>query len=294
MFVPCFPNCMLKHTWLGLALLLLFRIDSRAAESALEIVNSSIQQSDNGAVAPADYEFLPGDPLYLVFEIRGFDVKTDDEKDTRSISLVWTARIVDQDDVPLAPAQEGEIKTGLSAEDKKWLPKRRAEFAIPQLVSAGKYHVRITAKDLLSNTEAVKDLTFSIGGHRVEPSQSVGPQRLRFSREEGGPALDVPAFRPGDTVFVSFDVTGFAQTPDHRYRVAYRFEVLGPDRKAFVSQPQALEMSDAPFYPAKFLPVNFSIMTPSGSARGEYILVLTVKDEISDQSSVTKHSFTLE
>jgi hypothetical protein len=294
MFVPYFPDCLMARAFLTVALLLLFRIDSSAAEPALAIVNASIQQSDNGAVAPADYEFLPGDPLYVVFEVSGFGVKADEEKDTRSISLSWAIRVADQDDVPLAPAQEGEIKTGLSAEDKKWLPKRRAEFSLPQLVSAGRYRVHITVKDLLSNTEDRKELTFAIGGRKVEPSQNVGPQQVRFSREEGGPDLEVAAYRPGDTVFVNFDIAGFAQTPEHQYRVTYRFDILGPDRKVFVNQPQAVELSAAPFYPAKFLPVNFSIVAPSGSARGEYTLVLTIRDEISKQSSVTKRSFTLE
>jgi hypothetical protein len=295
MFVPCFPNRLIRSACLwATLLLLLFPIDSSASEPAFSIVNASIQQSDNGAVAPSDYEFLPGDPLYVVFEISGFGVKADEEKDTKSISLTWAIRVTDQDDVLLAPAQEGEIKTGLSAEDKKWLPKRRAEFALPQLLSAGKYRVHITAKDLLSNTETAKDLTFAIGGHKVEPSRSIGPQQLRFSREEGGPALEVAAFRPGDTIFTSFDITGFAQTAEHQYRVTYRFDVFGPDRKAFVKQPQAVELSAAPFYPAKFLPVNFSILAPSESPRGEYTLVLTITDEISKQSSETKSTLTLE
>jgi hypothetical protein len=289
-----FSSRRIVRVLLSVALSPLFRIDISAAEPSLAIVDAGLQQSDNGAFAPSDYEFQPADPLYVVFGVKGFGTKTDETTDTRSISLTWSISLVDKDDVPLAPAQSGEIKTDLSAEDRKWTPKRRAEFSLPQLVGAGRYRVHITVKDLLSNTEASKDLELLIGGQKIETSTTVNAQQIRFSREEGGPDLQVAAYRPGDTIFTSFDITGFSQTQEHRYRVSYRFDVLGPDQKFFVKQPEAVELSAAPFYPAKFVPVNFAITTPASSARGEYTVVLTVQDEVSNQKSIAKRTFTLE
>ena len=289
-----YPNRRLVRGCLAALLLLLFRIQISAAEPVLAVVNAGVAQEDNGALAAHNYQFVPGDPLYVVFEIAGFGVKTDEEKDARSISLTWEVSMLDQDNVPLAPTQSGEIKTGLSSEDKKWLPKRRAEFSLPQLVSAGEYRVHIAVKDLSNQTEAAKDILFSIGGHKVAPARSVGVQRVALSREEGGPDLEIPAYRPGDTVFVSFEIVGFSQTADHQYRVRYRFDVLAPDGKVFVKQAEAVELSASSFYPAKFVPANFAVTAPSGSARGEYTVVLTVSDDVSKQSSVTKGAFTLE
>lgn len=283
-----------KRACFIIALLLIFRTGSRASDPALAVVNAGVAQEDNGAFAAGDYRFQPGDPLYVVFEIAGFQVKTDEEKDTRSISLTWEVTVMDRDNVPLAPAQNGEIKTGLSSEDKKWLPKRRAEFSLPELISAGEYRVHIVTKDLLSNTEAVKDIPFLIGGRTVEPSQTVGAQRIQFSREEGGPQLELPAYRPGDAIFLSFDITGFSETPEHEYRVSYRFDVLSPDGKMFVHQPQPVEVSARSFYPARFVPVNFAITTPGGSARGAYTVVLTITDEVANRTSNAKCTFTLE
>lgn len=279
---------------LPLALLLLFRTGISGAADTLAVVNAGIEQEDNGALAPHDYRFLPGDPLYVVFEMAGFHVNYNEEKDTRNISLTWEVSVADEAGVPLAPPQGGNIKTGLSAEDKKWLPKRRAQFDLPRLIVAGKYHVHIAVKDLLGNTEAAKDLPFLIGGRNVERTSTLGAQDIQFARSDGGPPLSLPAYQAGDSIFLRFDITGFANSPTHEYRVGYRFDVLGPDGKAFVHQPEPVFLSGNSFYPAQFVPVNFAIDTPAKSARGQYTVVLNITDELSNQSSTAKCEFTIE
>ena len=284
----------LLNAGLAVALSLLFRIDLSAQPSALAVVNAGVQVADNEALAPHDYEFLPGDPLYVVFEIAGFSKKTDEEKDTRSIALTWNVKVQDGDGTLLAPPQGGEIKTGLSPEDKKWLPKRRAEFTLPRFVSAGEYRVEIAVDDALNNTHVMKELTFLIGGLKLEPTRSVAIEHVRFSRQDGGPQLQLPAYRPGDSVYLSFDIIGFALRDSHEYRVSYRFDVLRPDGKIYVKQPEPVELNDKTFYPAKFAPVNFSIETLADSPRGDYTVVLNVTDEVSGQTAVLKKTFTLE
>ncbi len=276
------------------ALLLLFRTSLPAADAALKVVNAGVQAQDNEALAPSDYKFLPGDALYVVFATQGFRIEVNEEKDTRFISLAWEISVLDQEDVLLAPAQKGEIKTSLSAEDKKWMPKRRAEFSLPSSVTAGQYRVHIVIKDLLAGAEAVKDLSFLIGGVSIEPSATVNIQRVKLAREEDGPNLEIAAYRPGATIYISFDIAGFSQTATREYRVSYRFEVFGPDGKSFVHQSEAAELSAASFYPAKFVLVNFSLSTPAGSARGNYSVLVTATDEISKQSSESRFRFTIE
>jgi hypothetical protein len=279
---------------LALALLLFFRTGLSAAGDSLAIVNAGIAQEDNGALAPHDYQFLPSDPLFVVFEISGFQINRNEEKDTRSISLTWEVSLLDDAGRPLAEPQSGTVKTGLSPEDKKWIPKRRAQFSLPELIAAGKYHVHIAAKDLLGNTETAQDIPFLIGGRSIAPSASVGTQHIAFSRTEGGPPLSVAAYQPGDSVFLSFDLTGFSDSPSHEYRISYRFDILGPDGKVFVHQREPVLLSGTPFYPAPFVPANFAVDTPPKSPRGKYTIVLTVRDELSKQSSTDKYEFTLE
>lgn len=279
---------------LALALLLFFRTSVSAAGDSLAIVNAGIEQEDNGARAPHDYQFLPADPLFVVFEISGFQINRNEEKDTRSISLNWEVSLVDDAGLPLAPPQSGVVKTGLSPEDKRWLPKRRAQFDLPQLIAAGRYQVHITAKDLLGKTEAAQDIPFLIGGRTIEPSASVGVQHVAFSRTEGGPPLSVPAYQPGDSVFLRFDLTGFSSSPTREYRIGYRFDILGPDGKVFVHQREPVLLSGTPFYPAAFVPASFAVDTPAKSARGKYTVVLTITDDVSKQSSTDKCEFTLE
>lgn len=275
-------------------LFLLFRTAVTGTEPSLVIASAGVQSAEDAPNVAGDYKFLPGETLYASFQVAGFKVNTSEEKNVRSIALAWEVSARDADNVLLAEPESGEIKTDLSPEDKNWSPKRRVSFALPSFVAAGEYHLHVVVKDLDANVEASKDLPFLIGGTRVNPTDGVQVQHLRFSRSENGPALELPAYRPGDPVFVSFDMAGFSNTTEHEHALAYGISVLRPDGKPFLDQPNAGELRASSFYPAKFMPGNFQITTTPSSARGTYVLILTVKDLIAGRTSVTKQSFTLE
>jgi hypothetical protein len=267
----------------------------QGGEPALAIVSAGVQRSDDAPFVSTDYQFLPGDFVYVTFQIGGFGVKTDEEKGVRSISLTYSISVADSHETPLATPVSGEIKTELSPEDKNWTPKRRASFLLPSFVAAGDFHVHLAVKDLIAKSEAMKEIPFHIGGVRLQPAATITIQNLQFSREENGEhPLDVAAYRPGDTVYIAFDMAGFQLDPGNKYHVAYGVKVLRPDAKPFLDRANAAQMESSSFYPAQFVPGTLDIATSRTSPKGEYVVILTARDLIGNQTFSLKQAFRLE
>lgn len=270
---------------------------SLGAEPAdtLAIVDAGVQQSEDAPFVTTDYQFLPGEYVYVTFHVAGYSVQLNAGKDLRSIDLTFELTPTDAQGVPLVSPLAGEIKTQLGAEDKNWTPSKELSFLIPSFVVDGKYSVHLSVKDLLASKETAQDLSFHIRGPRISPSDGISVQNFRFLRQEGAnEALDIAAYSPGDTVFSDFDLSGFALAEGNQYKVAYGISVLRPDGKTFLDQPDAAELSDHGFYPARFLPCNLNVITKASSPRGEYTILLTVRDLVSGKSAVTRRTFSLE
>jgi hypothetical protein len=282
------------------ALLLLWPICLPGAADAGDprgpaILNARVESSEDAPAVSANYQFLPGDYVYFSFQISGFRIEGDGEKESRQIALSYEVSMQDAKGIPLAASQPGEIKAQLNPEDKNWIPKRRTSFVIPSFVGAGEYRIHVVAKDLVAGSESSLDVPFHIGGMRVEASENISVQHFSFLRqEEGGEPLTIAAYRPGDTVFVTFDVTGFTLGAGNQYHIAYGVLVLGPDGKPFLNEPNAAQLKDASFYPAQFLPCAVNVITKPSSLRGTYTVAVTVTDVIAKKSYEVKRSFTLE
>lgn len=268
---------------------------ARASQNSLAVLDAGIQQSEDSPYVAPDYRFMPGDFVYFTFEISGFGIATDAATQTRKLALTYELIPQDANGTPLIPPVKGAIDEELHPEDKNWLPKRRASFLLPSFIAAGDYRVHVDVHDTVSKTETSADVPFHIGGVEIKPSPAITVQNFRFLRRETDQqALEVPAYSPGDTVYVRFDMSGYKFGPDNQYRLAYGLTVLGPDGKPFLQQPNAAELQSNSFYPAQFVPGNLDITTNKDSATGEYVLILTVRDLLSNQSSETKHVFSVE
>ena len=266
-----------------------------AAQSNLAIIDAGVEQAEDAPFVTSDYKFLPGDFVYFRFDIAGFGVESQQGGDTRKISLTYEVVPQDSNGVSLTPPNTGEIKEDLNPEDKNWTPKRRSSFLIPSFVAAGDYRVHVAVKDSVSKAETVADFPFRIGGIQVKPSSSITVQNLRFLRKQDDrEPLQVPAYGPGDTVYVRFEMTGFELGSEKQYHLAYGLTVLGPDGKPFIQQPQAAEIQANSFYPAQFLPGNLDLNTTKTTATGEYVIVLTVRDLLANKTYETKQAFSVE
>jgi hypothetical protein len=266
-----------------------------AAESSLAVVDAGLEQSEDAPFVPAAYQFLPGDFVYFSFQVAGFSTKSDDSGEMRRISLAYEVTPEDASGVALTQPSSGTVQVELNPEDKNWMPKRRVFFLLPSFIAAGDFRIHVVVKDLFANTQASKDFPFRIGGVKVQPSGTITVQNFHFLRQENDrEALEVPAYRPGDTVYANFEMVGYKIGPENQHHVVYGLTVLRPDGKPFLDQPKAAESQKSSFYPAQFVPGNFNVTTSADTARGQYIIILTVRDMIGNQTYQTKQAFSIE
>lgn len=280
---------------LGFALNLLWPIGLQAQDQSLAIINAGVSSTEDAPFVTTDYKFLPGDSVYLTFAISGFKVKTDEKTEARQMGLSYTAAMQDDAGVLMQEPVRGEIKEQLSAEDKSWIPKRRASFIVPTLVAAGRYRIHLVAKDGFGGVEATVDIPFRVAGEQVEAADEIRVENFRFLRQEDSrEALAVAAYRPGDSVYSAFDIVGFSRAPGNQYHVSYNIAVTGPDGKPFLASAETADVADSSFYPAAFLPERADVLTKPNNLRGEYTIVLTVKDVLSQKTATYRRAFTLE
>ncbi len=265
------------------------------AENALQIVAAGVETSEDAPFAAQTYRYLPGDYVYFQFQVSGYGVQTKEGSETRKMSLTYEATPLDAKGIALTPPMTGFVKEELSSEDKNWTPKRRDSFLLPSFVAAGEYRVHLSVTDLIANKTTQRDLPFHIGGTVVIPTDSLSVQDFQFLRKEDDTqGLDVPAFSPGDAVYVRFLLTGFHLGNGNEYHLSYGLTVARPDGKVYLSQPNAAELGDKSFYPVAFVPGNLSITTNRTSARGQYTVLVTVRDLQGDQTYQVKRAFSIE
>lgn len=278
-----------------IALFVLFPARILASARSLAIVEAGVESSEDAPFVSSSYRFLPGDYLYFTFQIADFAVNSDEQNMVRTISLSYEITPEDSSGTALCPPSSGKIEAELSPEDKNWLPKRRVSFLIPSFVAAGDFQIHAVVKDLIGKTETSKNFPFRIGGVEIQPSSEITVEHFQFFRSENDrEPLEIPAYRPGDTVYARFDMTGYKLGPENEYHLTYGLTVLRPDGKPFIQQAAAAEMRTSSFYPARFVPGVLKLTTSRDAKRGEYVIVLTVRDLIGNQVREKKQAFSVE
>jgi hypothetical protein len=284
-------------SWLCLTTLpLLFLPTLLNADDSLAVVGAGVQSAEDAPFIPADYHFQPGEFVYSTFQIVGFGVenRTAEEK-PHKISLTYTVTAEDASGVALCPAITDKIDSELNPEDKNWSPKRRVSFLIPSLVAAGDFQIRISVHDLVGKAETSKTIPFRIGGLTIANPGTLNVQDFRFFRRENDrEAVEVPAYSAGDSVFVRFTITGFKVREKNGYHVAYELLVTRPDGKSYLNRPDAAELAAESFYPAQFLPGEFSLTTSRDSLKGTYVVLLRVHDKVGNSVKESRFQFTIE
>jgi hypothetical protein len=266
------------------------------ADDSLAIIDAGVQSAEDAPFIQADYSFQPGEFVYTTFQIAGFKIEngTAEEK-PHKISLTYAATAQDANGVALCPPVTDKIEAELNAEDKNWTPRRRVSFLMPSLVAAGVFQIHIAVSDLVGKTETSKILPFRIGGAAIVSPGTLNVQDFRFYRRENDrePA-EVPAFSAGDSVFVRFIMTGFKVGEKNGYHLSYELLVTRPDGKPFLNRPDAAELASESFYPAQYLPGEFTITTSRDSPKGTYLILLRVRDKVGNSSKELRFPFTIE
>jgi hypothetical protein len=266
----------------------------RPNEVPLEILGAGISNAEDDPFVSESFRFMPGEFLYFVFQVSGYQSEKKGE-DSAHVRLEYTVELIDPAGVPLTAPEKGVVDEETSPKDKDWLPKRRVSFQLPSLLAAGHFTLRVTAKDNISNASTTRDFPFRTGGHDLTPGTSLAVQRFVFYRtEQETEPLDVASYRPGDTVWARFDLTGFKTGPGNAYQLEYGVAALKPDGSVLFKQEKGAELSAKSFYPAQFVPGILSLTTTGDLIHTEYSIILTVRDLIGKQTVESRHTFRIE
>ena len=239
---------------------------------------------------PADLGYAAGELAFFSMEIAGYQKS---EKD--HIQLAWEWKCVDPSGIPLVEPASGKVETEVSPEDKEWLPKVRQNFEIPSYTPSGNYRLLITVHDALSGADASADIPFRVRGHNVAPSETLVVRNFRFYRSEDDlQPLAAAAYRPGESVWARFDITGYKLGAANAFEVQYGLRAILPDGKPGFSQPEAATLKDQSFYPRRYTPAALSLTLPADVVKGEHTIILTVRDKIGNQAAETEQKFSVE
>lgn len=261
-----------------------------AAPGPLAITQVELHQFEDGPALPAAYDFRPGETVFLSFRISGYRVSADER-----ILLDYRIEARDGEGVPLAEAVSGKVDAALAVEDRDWMPKVRYDVLVPPLAPGGVYRLLVRLADKLGGARVNKEITFRVQGRDVPPSNELVVRNFRFLRsEEDAEPLAVAAYRPGDTVWARFDITGYKLLERNRFQVEYGVSVLRPGGEVLYSEPNAASETGESFYPKRYVPGILSLKLDADIAPGEYAIVLGVRDGIGGQKHESRHSFRIE
>jgi len=259
-------------------------------EKKLEVVNAAFAQSDDGPAEPHDQQFVPGETLFFRCQVQGFR-----RSEKNEIQLSYEVAAVDKGGIALLLPERGTFASTLSPEDKNWMPKIRYTVIVPPLAESGDYQVTVTVKDALASASTDYKTTFQVRGHNVEPSDTLAVRNFRFFRsEDDAKPLETAAFRPGDALWARFDMTGYKIGEKNLFDIGYGLVVLRADGSVAYSQPEAAASKETPFYPQRYQPGELSLTMPKDLAKGEYTIVLTVRDNLGQQTIETREKFSIE
>lgn len=264
-----------------------------AADDKVAIVKPELHEMEDGPPVPTDFHFHPGDVVFFSFQIAGYK-KSGEEPDTK-IDVGYEMDVRDSSGVLLDPPDVASVGTKVSQEDKNWLPKVRYQFVVPPLADSGEYKITFKIWDRFGKTETTGEMPFHVEGHYVEPSSVLVIRNFRFLRSENDQTpLAIAAYRPGDTVWAKFDITGYKLGPNNQRDVEYGVAVARSDGTISYSEKNAAQEQGHSFYPQRYTPGTFSLHVPTDIAKGAYTMIVTAKDNLSQQSVEIKQRFTVE
>jgi hypothetical protein len=267
-----------------------------AADKPLAIVHPVFARSEDGAPEASDEDFVPGETVHFSCLAEGYK-KLDKANDygKQDVSLKFRIEVRDKNGVLLKPFQEGKIETTVTQEDKDWKPKLRDTIVVPPLADTGEYAVLVKLSDELGKTTEEKRAVFHIKGRDVAPSDTLTVRNFRFLRaEDDEKPLPVAAYRPGDSVWGRFEMTGYKLGDKNQVDIEYGLTVLREDASVAYTEPQAANQKIQTYYPQRYQPGVLNLNLAKDQPLGKYTIVLAVRDNLSQQTYETRETFSVE
>jgi hypothetical protein len=256
------------------------------------VVNTVIHDLEDGPPIPPGFSFVPGQFIYLSFQIAGYWATPE-----HKLRVTCEVDAFDPKGIHLMETLLCNVAETLADEDKNWKPKIRLQTLIPPLAVSGAYKIAIRIKDEVSGQTAEHEIPFVVRGRDVPPSDTLVVRNFHFYRGEDDPnALAAVVYRPGDTLWARFDITGYKFGPANAIHVDYRIAVLGPSGKVIYTQPEAdvaVEKSVS-FYPKAYVPGSMNLSLQRTIKPGQYAIAVTARDLLGNQTVEIKENFSIE
>lgn len=272
--------------------LLTFAAVALSAPKPLSIQRIALSQYEDGPNVGAGYEFVPGEAIFFSFHISGYKAIGDEGP---RVSVTFSVQAFDPKGVPIVEPVSGKVDTELDPEDKDWMPKGRATIAVPEAAPSGQYTIELAITDRVAQTQASAKAVFHVKGLTIQPSDKLVVRNFHFyRREEDRQPLTMANFRPGDTLWAKFEMTGYKFGAKNAFEVGYGLAVLRPNGETMFRQADAAVEKQASFYPRTFLPAAMSLNLDKDLKPGTYTLVVLVSDKVGGQSVESRQEFTVE
>jgi hypothetical protein len=267
-----------------------------AADKPLAIIHAALATSEDGPPEASDEAFVPGETIYFSCQAEGFrKVEKPNDYGKQNMSIKFQIEVRDKSGALLQPVQEGKIETTVTQEDKDWKPKLRDTIVVPPLAGSGEYAVLVKLSDELAKSSVEKTAVFHIKGRDVAPSPTLTVRNFRFLRnEDDEKPLPVAAYRPGDSVWARFDMTGYKLGDKNQVDIEYGLTVLREDGSVAYTEPQAANQKIQSFYPQRYQPGVLNLTLAKDQPLGKYTIVLAVRDNLAAQTYETRETFSVE
>lgn len=283
---------LLRQCVCGLLAVALLSAGPAAESEKLSIVRTVLHQYQDGPPLSSGFDFFPGDTVFLSFRVAGFHVTKEDK-----IDLTWEIDARDPSGVRLKEPVSGELATEVLPEDRKnnWMPIIRYDVLVSPSAPSGEYGIQLKLTDRLGKTSTESMVRFQVRGRDVAPSDSLVVRNFRFLRSETSTQpLEVAAYRPGDSVWARFDITGYKFAQNNRFSIEYGIKVLRASGSVLFEQPVAAEEERDSYYPQRHIPGSLSLTLTPDLSKGEYTIIVAVRDRIGEQTCETQEAFLVE
>ncbi len=259
---------------------------SAPKSSALGAIEPVVSQFEDGP-AIGNQRVVPGESVFFRFGAAGYKTS-----DSGRVQLTGHMQVFDSRGIAIMPKDEVVVGTTLRDEDKNWKPKLHFQFQIPPIAPPGAYKIRFEATDDQTKQTASAETSVNVDGRDVPPADSIVVRNLNFYRnpDEEVP-LRVAAYRPGDSVWVKFDVTGYKHGEQNAVDVTYDVSVTDAGGKELFSQPDAASEKSQAFYAQPWVPGVFSLTLQANMRPGSYRVSITGKDAVAAKSVVATAQF---
>jgi len=261
-----------------------------APAKPLRVIRPAFHQLEDGTATTARPFFIPGETVFFRCEVQGYSLTK-----AREVSLSYELEPVDAQGIALTPPHRGKIDSTLSEQDKNWLPVIRHSFVVPPYALSGEYRVRILVKDEGAGAEAKTEAAFAVQGRGIQPSSALSLQNFGFYRGENETEpLRIAAYRPGDTLWARFDVTGYQIGEQNAVHISYGISITNAEGRVLYRQdPPTVDQSTS-FYPKRYVSCLLNLNIQPDTRPQEFALVIHVTDHIGNQTQQSSHRFRVE